>query len=62
MKRNFSEKYKTMINRTLRMEMLDLEEGCYFTEKNKRPTTPSKYRRDFVQTQDDFVTKFCEDY
>lgn len=61
MKRNFSEKYKDMIDRTLRLEMLDLEEGVYLTEA-KRPTTPSKYRRDFVHTQDDFVTLFCKDY
>jgi hypothetical protein len=61
MKRNFSEKYKDMIDRSLRLEMLDLEEGCYLTEA-KRPMTSSKYRRDFVHTQFDFVTLFCKDY
>ena len=61
MKRNFSEKYKDMIDRSLRLEMLDLEEGCYLTEV-KRSVTHSKYRRDFVHTQFDFVTLFCKDY
>ena len=59
--RNFSEKFKDMIDPTLPKEMLDLEEGCYLTEK-RRPQTPSKYRRDFIHTQYDFVTMFCEKY
>ena len=61
MKRNFSEKYKDMIDPTLPKEILDLEEGCYLLEV-KRPVTHSKYRRDFVHTQFDFVTLFCKDY
>ena len=59
--RKFSEKYKNMIDPTLPKEMLDLEEGCYLTER-KHPETPSKYRRYLIHTQGDFVTKYCKDY
>ncbi len=61
MGKNVSKKYKDMIDPTLPKEMLDLEEGCYLTEK-RRPITPNKYRRDFIHTQGDFVTEFCKDY